>query len=73
MVELSPTYCRRCGHEMAEAHVAGRTRLACPECGFVLYQNPVPGVGLLLETEGGVVLIRRGHAPHKGRWALPWR
>jgi ADP-ribose pyrophosphatase YjhB (NUDIX family)/ribosomal protein S18 acetylase RimI-like enzyme len=56
---------------MAQAHVSGRTRLACPDCGFVLYQNPVPGVGLLLETEGGVVLIRRGHAPHKGRWALP--
>jgi len=56
---------------MGEAQIAGRTRLACPACGFVLYQNPVPGVGLLLEMEGGVVLIRRGHAPHKGRWALP--
>jgi 8-oxo-dGTP diphosphatase len=71
MVQLSPTYCRRCGHEMAEAHVSGRNRLACPDCGFVLYQNPVPGVGLLIETAGGVVLIQRGHAPHKGRWALP--
>ncbi len=56
---------------MGEAHVSGRTRLVCANCGFVLFQNPVPGVGILVETHGGVVLIRRGHAPHKGRWALP--
>jgi ADP-ribose pyrophosphatase YjhB (NUDIX family)/GNAT superfamily N-acetyltransferase len=37
----------------------------------VLYQNPVPGVGILVETDGGVILIRRGHPPHQGRWALP--
>lgn len=56
---------------MREAYVSGRTRLVCSACGFVLFQNPVPGVGILVETEGGVVLIRRGHAPHQGRWALP--
>ncbi len=65
------TYCRRCGHEMGEAQVGGRARLACSNCGFVLYQNPVPGGGVLVEMEGGVVLIRRAHEPHKGRWALP--
>ncbi len=56
---------------MCEAVVGGRTRLVCPDCGFVLYQNPVPGAGVLVEMEDGVVLIRRGHPPHKGRWALP--
>jgi len=66
-----PTYCRRCGHLMGQGQAGGRTRLVCPECDFVLYQNPVPGAGVLVEMEGGVVLIRRGHNPHKGRWALP--
>jgi ADP-ribose pyrophosphatase YjhB (NUDIX family)/ribosomal protein S18 acetylase RimI-like enzyme len=56
---------------MGLGEVSGRTRLVCPDCGFVLYQNPVPGAGVLVEMEGGVVLIRRGHEPHKGRWALP--
>jgi 8-oxo-dGTP diphosphatase len=65
------TYCLRCGNEMGEGLVSGRTRLVCAACGYVLYQNPVPGVGILVEIQGGVVLIRRGHAPHKGRWALP--
>jgi 8-oxo-dGTP diphosphatase len=71
MTPSNPTYCHRCGHELGEARVSGRTRLVCSECGFVLYQNPVPGVGVLVEMEGGVILIRRGHAPNKGRWALP--
>ncbi len=64
-------YCRRCGHKMTQAEIGGRVRLVCPECGFVLYRNPVPGVGLLVEMEGGVVLIRRGGSHGKGRWALP--
>jgi 8-oxo-dGTP diphosphatase len=71
MNEPTPTYCRHCGHLMGKAQVGGRTRLVCPDCGFVLYQNPVPAAGILVEMEDGVVLIRRGHAPHQGRWALP--
>lgn len=67
----SPTYCRRCGHQMEKGRIGGRTRLICPACSFVLYQNPVPGAGVLVEMEDGMVLIRRGHEPHKGRWALP--
>lgn len=66
-----PTYCQQCGHVMETIQVTGRLRLACPACGYVLYQNPVPGVGVLVEMEGGVVLIRRGHPPHQGKWALP--
>jgi 8-oxo-dGTP diphosphatase len=37
----------------------------------VLYRNPVPGVGVLVEMEGGIVLIQRGQPPFKGWWALP--
>ncbi|HEC36489.1 MAG TPA: GNAT family N-acetyltransferase [Anaerolineae bacterium] len=65
------TFCPRCGVEMKEAEVAGRMRHVCPACGFVLYRNPVPGAGVLVEMEGGLVLIRRGEPPFKGWWALP--
>jgi len=71
MPENATIYCQRCGHEMNNAIVSGRERPVCPQCGYVLYKNPVPGVGTLVEMDGGVVLIRRGHNPKKGCWALP--
>ncbi len=51
--------------------IGGRVRPVCPKCGFVIFKNPVPGVGVLVEMEGGVVLIKRGHQPKKNLWALP--
>jgi len=56
---------------METAEVGGRVREVCPACGFILYRNPVPGVGVLVEMEGGIVLIKRGQPPFVGWWALP--
>jgi 8-oxo-dGTP diphosphatase len=73
------TYCPHCGTLMETAEVAGRMREVCPACNFILYRNPVPGVGVLVEMEdpssssgrGGIVLVRRGQPPFEGWWALP--
>lgn len=64
-------FCPQCGHDLVREDVAGRTRLVCHSCGQVLYHNPVPGVGILCEIEEGLVLVKRGHPPHQGRWTLP--
>jgi 8-oxo-dGTP diphosphatase len=56
---------------MEEAEVAGRIRRVCAACGFILYRNPVPGVGVLVEMESGIVLVKRGEDPFAGWWALP--
>ncbi len=67
----STTFCPRCGTETEEVEIAGRVRQVCPACGFVLYRNPVPGAGVLVEMESGIVLIQRGQPPFVGWWALP--
>ena len=71
MSSVKLTYCPVCGDELVLRETGGRLRPACNSCGFVHYHNPVPGVGLLIEMEGGVVLIQRGHPPHQGEWTIP--
>jgi ADP-ribose pyrophosphatase YjhB (NUDIX family) len=36
-----------------------------------LVQRPVVGVGAIVWKGDRVLLIRRGHDPHRGRWSLP--
>jgi ADP-ribose pyrophosphatase YjhB (NUDIX family)/N-acetylglutamate synthase-like GNAT family acetyltransferase len=64
-------YCPICGHALGEREEGGRIRQACDNCGYVHYVNPVPAVGILIEKDGGLVLIRRVNPPHQDRWTLP--
>jgi ADP-ribose pyrophosphatase YjhB (NUDIX family) len=45
--------------------------LLCPSCGKEVrrYTNPFPTVDIIIETEGGILLIRRKNPPYG--WALP--
>lgn len=65
-----PTYCPECGERLVPRMISGRERLTCPLCHYVHYVNPVPGVGVLIEMDGGVVLVKRGGRVKAGRWAL---
>jgi ADP-ribose pyrophosphatase YjhB (NUDIX family) len=65
-------YCPRCGSECHIKKEAGRERPVCPECGFVHYGNPSPGVDVLIEENGKVLLGRRGPGSFReGKWCLP--
>ncbi|MEQ9030974.1 MAG: NUDIX hydrolase, partial [Aggregatilineales bacterium] len=64
-------YCPICSHELVQRESGGRMRASCDNCGYVHFVNPVPGVGLLIEMDGGIVLIQRGNPPHQGDWTLP--
>ena len=64
-------YCPFCGTELALKEKGGRQRPACPNCGFVQFRNPVPGVVVLIEKEGTVLLGRRRGGYGVGTWGLP--
>ena len=46
-------------------------RLVCPDCGFILYENPKVIVGSVCRWEGRILLCRRAIEPRKGLWTLP--
>ncbi len=48
-----------------------KDRVLCPRCGAVVekYRNPFPTVDIIIEIEGGIVLIRRKKPPYG--WAIP--
>ncbi len=64
-------FCPVCGHDLIRREYGGRLRPTCMNCGYVHYVNPVPGVGLIIELDGGVVLIQRKNPPHQHEWTLP--
>ncbi len=64
-------FCPQCGHELEQRDQAGRVRDVCPRCGFVYYHNPLPGVAVIVEWQGGVVLVRRKYPPQAGGWCFP--
>lgn len=45
--------------------------LTCPTCGTQVaqYRNPFPTVDIIIEIQGGILLIERKNPPHG--WALP--
>jgi ADP-ribose pyrophosphatase YjhB (NUDIX family)/ribosomal protein S18 acetylase RimI-like enzyme len=64
-------FCQKCGSAMKLSTLDGRSRWQCPVCGYVQYENPVPGVGVLIEHQGRLVLVQRDRPPRAGEWALP--
>lgn len=68
--ETAHGYCLHCGSRLeAERGPAGQP--GCPACGFVRYTDPKLAAGVVVEHEGGILLVRRNHEPMLGRWSFP--
>lgn len=49
-----------------------RQRYFCPACGWIAYENPLPcSAAMVRDTGGGILLVKRGVEPGKGKWGLP--
>jgi len=48
-----------------------RERLTCPDCGFILYDNPKIVVGSVVLWEQRILLCKRAINPRIGYWTLP--
>lgn len=64
-------YCVACGGAMVDREIGAATRRACQRCGHVHYPDPKVAVGVAVERDGHLLLVRRGIEPGRGLWALP--
>ncbi|TVR95920.1 MAG: NUDIX domain-containing protein [Rhodospirillales bacterium] len=48
-----------------------RTRLVCPDCGYIEYSNPKVVVGAVCLWADRVLLCRRAIEPRLGHWTIP--
>ena len=48
-----------------------RSRLVCPDCGYIEYANPKVVVGAVCTWGDRVLLCRRAIAPSRGLWTIP--
>lgn len=70
MTVRSWKHCPRCAAQLVLHDATDDVHVACPACGFVQYDNPLPTcVVVILDDDGDrVLLARRGHEPRAGRW-----
>jgi 8-oxo-dGTP diphosphatase len=64
-------FCTACGARLLEKELFGRLRPACPECGWIYFADPKVAAAVLVETEQGVLLVRRLNEPRQGLWSVP--
>jgi len=70
--QILARHCPLCGAPLAPGEVAGRSRPACPICGYVHYQNPASAsAGVVFNEHGELLLVRRAIEPFRNHWALP--
>lgn len=48
-----------------------RTRLVCPDCGYIAYSNPKIVVGAICTWESRILFCRRAIEPGRGLWTIP--
>lgn len=53
-------YCPQCGQALHRREIDGRSRQCCPDnnCAFVVWDNPVPVIAVLVEYQGQILLAR---------------
>src|SRR5947209_1242213 len=62
-------FCPRCGRC---AQIDFPRRIVCPHCGYAAYYNPKPvACAIPVDSDGRVILLRRGFDPGAGLWTFP--
>jgi len=64
-------YCIRCGTSLEMREMFGSRRPVCPACGWAYFEDPKVAVGVLVERDHKVLLVKRLNEPKLGLWTIP--
>lgn len=64
-------YCPKCASGLITRFVGDKLRRTCPSCNYIHYTDPKVGVGILVISDGKVLLVKRGMNPEIGKWSIP--
>lgn len=64
-------FCPYCGNPTSLKNIHNKNHIACPDCGWVHYEDPKVATAVLIRQNGSILLTRRVYSPHKGEWTLP--
>ncbi|MGC2192962.1 MAG: NUDIX domain-containing protein [Candidatus Dormiibacterota bacterium] len=65
-------FCPSCGSPLSPRQIEGHDLPACPNCEFVAWKDPKVATALLAsDSDGRLLVIRRGISPGRGGWAFP--
>ncbi len=65
-------YCPICKSNLLRKKQGDIYRISCPRCGWIYYNNPLPSVAAFVKnSRNELLLVKRGVAPGKAKWALP--
>lgn len=64
-------FCPICGSSLGREVVFDQERLRCPDCRWIFFPNPIIAATVVIEYQGGIVLLQRALPPDVGIWHLP--
>lgn len=68
-----PRYCMVCGSPIEVRNIkrGEPDRHVCSKCGEVHWLEPKLAVGVVIEHQGGIVMLQRDIDPGRGKWVYP--
>ena len=64
-------YCPYCSDPLTLKIEGDALRDFCGTCRTFFYDNPLPVVSAILDSDRKILLVKRGKAPFRGMWCLP--
>jgi len=67
------SFCPKCGGPLVKTLIKGHERLTCKQCQYIVYENPIVGVAVILLNSDGLILLgrRAEHSSYPGQWCIP--